>query len=83
MTENPIRALVQRIRPASGPFNLTKVVSLPLARNDCREDVADRARRWCIENCEAQWRPVERHRKGQVRIGFESIEDAVRFRLAF
>lgn len=79
MREHPIKALVQRIRPSSAPFNPTMVVGLWLSLDDCREEVADRARRWCAENCEAPWQPVERWSDRAVRIGFESATDALAF----
>lgn len=75
---HPLADLCRRIRPAPEPtFNASIIVTKPISPGECPEERADRLRRWCAENCVGRWRPLERWKKGAVRIEFEDHTDAL------
>lgn len=80
---HPFADLCRRIRPAAQPsFFGPTTISLPIRPGECREERADRLRRWCAENCVGRWRPLERWKKGAVRIEFEDHTDALWYLLS-
>jgi hypothetical protein len=72
----------QRICPQPQPQLTTpSIVSIPV-RAECPEEKADRLRQWCIANCQRRWKPLERWTRSAVRFEFESLTDALLFRLS-
>ena len=59
------------------PFTDPMSVSKPIRPGECREERADRLRRWCSENCLGRWQPLERWTEDSVRIEFEDHIDAL------
>ena len=80
---HPLADLCRRIRPApQPPFNAPITISKSIRPGECPEEKADRLRKWCAENRVGRWRPLERWKKGAVRIEFEDHTDALLFRLS-
>lgn len=63
-------------------FIASSMVSIPVRPDECPDEVADRLRQWCIENCHGRWKPLERWTRSAVRIEFENLTDATLFQLA-
>lgn len=77
-TTHPLADLCRRICAAlQAPFNGSVTISKPIRPGACPEERADRLRQWCAENCVGRWRPLERWKKGAVRIEFEDRTDAL------
>lgn len=82
--QNPIpkairAALAQRFQD---DFQIAATITIMLGEGECPETRADELRKWCGASCASRWKPLERWAKGAVRIGFESVADAVKFRLS-
>lgn len=65
---------------SSSPFIVAEIVTIPLPDDESPEDWGDHLLFWCREN-EIRCKWIDRGTPDSVTFGFESMEDAVLFRL--
>lgn len=80
--DHPLASILWAITPLQSSFEVAATVIIELRVGDCPEERADNLRLWCYENCRKRWKPLERWTPQAVRIAFESVDDAVQFRLS-
>jgi hypothetical protein len=63
-------------------FNVAETVIIPLRSGECRETRIDDLLLWCRQNCAERFSPIKCRTNDALTFAFESVDDAVLFRLS-